>query len=363
MGIFDAALLAAIITISVPILLAATGELISERTGVLNVGLEGMMLVGAFGAFVGTWVTQSPWTGLLIGALSGTALAGVMAVVAIGARANQIVAGIGVNLLALGLTSFLFAQLFSGQSGQLVPTVGRVDIPGLSDLGGVAGVLLTASPVTYLAVGIVIVVMVLLRFTRWGLSIHAVGEHPFAADTAGINVPRVRVLGTLTAGALAGLGGAYLIVVEFGIFQDDISRGRGFLALAVVLLSRWRPGGVVLASLLFGAMTAIQFRLQALGTIPPEMWVLISLIALGIAAFSMVRAIRRPTATRMIGRVIGAGVVATAGIVLAATGPKVQVPSEFWLALPFIVALIILALIGSARMPAGLVVPYIRGDR
>lgn len=361
MGPFDAALLAATISITTPILLAATGELISEKAGVLNVGIEGMMLGGAFGSFYVVWLTGSPWAGAAAGMAGGALFATLMAIVAIEARADQIVAGVGINLLAVGVTSFTYQQIFGSRAGEEVETIGDLEIPLLSDLGAVGRALFAQDPIVYLTVIVLVAAIWLLYRTRWGLAIRAVGETPFAADAAGISVRRVRWACTLVAGVLGGLGGAYLAVVELGVFREEMTAGRGFLALAAVIFGRWHPSGMLGAALLFGTASALQFRLQAQESIPAEVWVLTALVAAGLVAHSIWR-FRARAATPGLGTA-AAALVAAAACVLAIVLPTIELPSQFWLALPFVFALIVLAGVGSSRMPGGLAIPYTRGDR
>ena len=356
MGVFDAALLAAMLSITTPILLAATGELIAEKAGVINVGIEGMMLGGAFGSFYVTWVTGSPWAGVAAGIASGVLFAVVMCVVAIDAKADQIVAGVGINLLAVGVTSFTYQQIFGSRAGEQVPTIGDLDLPLLSDLGGIGRALFGQDPIFYLSGLLLLATVYLLYRTRWGLAIRAAGEVPFAADAAGVSVRRVRWLATLAAGAMAGRGGAYLAIVELGVFREEMTAGRGFLALAAVIFGRWRAGGVLAAALLFGGTTALQFRLQAQASIPTEVWVL----ALLLAAVAAVAILRRPR-RRLTAVVPGLAAAGACALIIAA--PSIDVPSQFWLALPFVFALVVLAGVGSSQMPRSLAIPYNRGER
>lgn len=361
MGPFDAALLAATIPITTPILLAAIGELISEKAGVLNVGIEGMMLGGAFGSFYVVWLTGSPWAGVAAGMAAGALFAVLMAIVSIEAKADQIVAGVGINLLAVGVTSFTYQQIFGSRAGEEVATIGELRIPVLSDLGGVGRALFAQDPIVYCTVLILLATVWLLYRTRWGLAIRAVGETPFAADAAGISVRRVRWLSALAAGVLAGLGGAYLAVVELGVFREEMTAGRGFLAISAVIFGRWHPSGMLGAAVLFGGASALQFRLQAQQSIPAEVWVLVALLAAALLVHSLWRFGARARELRL--RTAGAALVAAAACALAIALPTVELPAQFWLALPFVFALIVLAGVGSSRMPGGLAIPYTRGER
>jgi ABC-type uncharacterized transport system permease subunit len=357
MGPFDAALLAAVIALTTPLLLAAVGELVSEKAGIMNIGLEGMILMGAFFAFLVAYETGSSLAGVVAGAVAGMALAAVMALLAIGARADQIVVGIGLNIAALGLTTFLFEELFGGQGQVVVARVGRWEIPGLSELPLVGTALFSQSPLVYLAFLLVVAAWFLLYRTNWGLAIRAAGEVPESVDTAGVSVARVRLLATLAAGCGAGLAGAFLSVGQTGLFTDGMSAGRGYLALAAVIFAKWRPGPTVVACLVFGGADALQLRLQAADSVPSQVWVALALaIALGAAWL-----LTRPGGLRP--RVAVAAGVLTAGLVaLAVANPFVRLPSQLWLAVPYLCALVALAgLVGHARVPSALTVAYRRG--
>jgi ABC-type uncharacterized transport system permease subunit len=361
MGPFDAGLLIAVIGVTTPILLAATGEVVSERAGVLNVGLEGMMLAGAFAAFYTAWKFDSLLLGVIAGIVAGCFFAAIMALLVVEGKADQIVAGIGINVLAVGATSFAYEQIFSGRQAATVKTMEGLAIPGLSSLGGVGRALFDAPPITYVAFLMVPAVWFLLSRTHWGLSIRAAGEVPEAADTAGVSVRGIRWGGTLFAGGMAGLGGAYLSIVDLGLFRQEMTAGRGFLALAAVIFGRWRAGGVLLACLLFGGTDALQLRLQTSPSVPVQVWVLIGLVGLAFAVYSIASRRRRSVPA---GREWVVGSIAlVAGAALALISPSWSVPTQLWLALPFLLALIALAGAGSRiRMPAALNIPFRRGE-
>ncbi len=205
---FDANWIGATLVLTTPILLPAVGELISERAGVLNVGLEGMMVAGAFVAYLATWELHSLVLGLLLGMGAGMVFGVIMALLTVEAGADQVVAGIGINLMALGLTAYLYEQIFGGKTQVVIPQVGNAPIPLLSKIPQVGPALFNHDPLVYIAFLLVPASWFLLYRTKWGLAIRASGELPAAADTAGISVRRVRWMGVLTAGGLAGLGGA-----------------------------------------------------------------------------------------------------------------------------------------------------------
>ncbi len=240
-----------------PLLLAAYGGLLSELSGVINFALEGMMLAGAFAAVWATHVTGSPWIGLLAGAGAGTAVGLLHALAALVWRANQIVSSIALNLLVSGMTGMLLNEVFQvyGTSPgvtalPVVPQSWLRSIPVVGD--GVASAVGGLSIMAPAAPVVAIALMGALRWSVWGLRLRACGENPAAAAAAGISVTRLRFLAVMAGGALAGLGGAYLSIGELSQFVENMTRGRGFLAIAAVILGRWTPGGVLLATLLFG---------------------------------------------------------------------------------------------------------------
>lgn len=280
MGPFDANWLTAMIGLTTPVLFAATGELVAERAGIINIGLEGMMLGGAFFAFVTTWQTGSIWLGVLVALAAGALLAALMAFLSIEASADQIVVGVGLNILAFGVTTFAFEQIFSSRGQVILQPMRPLAIPGLSHLPGVGKALFDQVPLAYLAYLLLPAVWFLLFKTTWGIALRAAGELPEAVESAGIRVKRVRWLATLAAGAFAGVGGSFLSVASLGLFIQGMSAGRGFIALAAVIFGRWRPLGVLAACLLFGGADALQLRLQAAGsTIPVHLLLMLPYVA------------------------------------------------------------------------------------
>jgi general nucleoside transport system permease protein len=361
MGPFDAALLASAIGLTVPILLAASGETLAERAGVLNVGLEGMILGGAFFSFLAVWGTGSLAVGVAAGLGAGALLAALMALVTVDLKGDQIVAGIGINVLAIGITTLAYDQIFGDRAEQvLVGTVSTVSVPGLSSLGGVGAALFAQDPVTYVAFLLVPLLAFVMYRTTWGLAIRSAGEEPVAADTAGVSVRLVRWSTTLVAGALSGLAGAYLVIVQLGLFRQEMSAGRGFLALAAVIFGRWHPGGVLAACLVFGAADALQLRLQGQSSVAHEVWIALTILA---AAYALYFGLRRRGRRHITGISIAA-VLAGAGLVLIVSRPSLELPSQLWLALPFLLALLALAgATGRAHMPSALTLAYRRGER
>lgn len=269
------ALLHSTLIAATPLLLAALGETVVQRAGVINIGLEGILLVGAFAGMLGSYATSSPGIGLLGGALGGLLLALVFTWFTIDFGADQIVVGISVNLLALGLTGVLYRALF-GVTGQAltVPTFPPLSSSFLATLPFIGPALFQHTVLVYLALLLVPMASFFLFYTRAGLQLQAVGEHPHAAETLGIRVTQVRRTAVLVEGVLGGIAGAYLSLAYSNTFIEGMSAGRGFIALAIVIFGRWRPAGVLAAALFFGAATALQFHFQALGSVVPYQFVL-----------------------------------------------------------------------------------------
>ena len=361
MAPFDAALLASVLVIATPLLIIALGELVSERAGILNVGLEGMVLTGAFAAFFVYQRSGSMMLGFAGGVGAGLLMGAVMAGLAIETRADQIVSGIAINLLAVGLTSFLNDEIYAGAYKGSLHTLSDVPIPLLSHLGGVGEALFSQDLVVYLTVALVGAVAWAVLRTPWGIALRAVGENPAAADAAGVSVRGMRWAGVLTAGACAGLGGAYLAIGEVGVFRNEMTGGRGFLALAAVIFGRWSPLGTVAACLVFAFADALQLRLQGTGAIPASVW-LVAAAAVVVLVAGTLR--RRSLRDARVGVTVGA-VVAAGAVIVAIAGTDVDIPQSLWLAAPFVLALGALTAAGHRRtaIPSALSIPYDREER
>jgi general nucleoside transport system permease protein len=363
MGIFDTNLLASALLTTTPILLAAMGELISERAGIINIGLEGMMLFGAYFAFWAADASQSLWLGVFAGVGAGAALAGLMGVLAIESGADQVISGIGIYILAIGLTTFSFQATFSNAAQAFLLPLGAVSIPLLDRLPIVGSAVFKQSPLVYAAFLLVPFVSFLLYRMTWGLALRAAGDLPEAAEINGLSVRRTRWLAVLTAGALAGAGGAFLSIGDVGTFLIQMTAGRGFLALAAVIFGGWRPAGVLGAAFLFGGADALQLRLQGQPSVPQEVWAAAAVLVALLVIPAVARRRRRSRDARPT-RSGGAAVVTViaAAVALAITHPSFQLPAQFWLALPFVLTLVALAsLRRRAAMPRHLGIPYIRG--
>jgi simple sugar transport system permease protein len=261
--IFNAGLVAATITYATPLGYAAIGGIFSERSGVVNIGLEGMMLMGAFFGIWGADKGGSWVVGLAVAMLSGGAIALMHAFFSIHLRADQIVSGTAVNFLALGITGYLFIDVY-GNNGTpaTISTVPSISIPGIRSLPGIGTVFGDMNLMVWLLFALLILTQVVLFRTPLGLRLRSVGEHPKAADTVGIPVYRVRYLAVVLSGMLAALGGAYLSIAFGASFTQDMTNGRGFIALAAVIFGKWRPYGAFGACLLFGFASALADGLQ-----------------------------------------------------------------------------------------------------
>lgn len=260
------AFLEATVRTATPLAFAALGETIAERAGVINVGLEGVIISGCFGAVVGAQ-GGSVGFGLLAGMLAGLAAASVFALFVVWLRTDQIITGTALTLGALGLTGTLYRAVFGTTGAALtIPTLSPVAIPGLAGIPLVGPALFRQPVLTYALYGFVALAWWITSRTHAGLALRAVGEVPEAAEAAGINPRRVQAVAVLVSGALGGLAGAALVLAQVGTFAEGMSAGRGFIAIAVVALGRWRPIGVALAALLFGGATALQYLFQSTGT-------------------------------------------------------------------------------------------------
>lgn len=255
--------LTATIRMAVPIALASLGGVFTARVGIINLALEGMMLLGAFTGFLGSVYSGSALVGALCGMLGGALAALVLGFLSITAKANQTVAGVGINITALGITSYLLSTLFGyGNRPYGIATFSNVAIPLLSDIPILGPVLFNHSLLVYCTYLLVPTVWYLLYRTPAGLTIRAIGENPRAVDTLGGNVTRTRYLCVLTSGLLAGLGGAYLTIGQMGQFMENVTAGKGYIAVAALIFGKWTPLGAVVASLLFGFAEGLQLRLQ-----------------------------------------------------------------------------------------------------
>ncbi|MFN8720729.1 MAG: ABC transporter permease [Rhodospirillales bacterium] len=292
----EAAILIGLLTsgvrFAVPLALAALGETVSQRAGVLNVGIEGVMLIGALAAVLCAVWTGSPWLGLLGAIVAGVLFASIHALFAVILKADQIVSGIALFLLGIGLSGFVF-RLTLGSGGRppgQVPGFRPLDLGPLGEIPFAGPVLFQHNALVYLTVVAVAAVAFLLARTGWGLSLRAAGENPEAVRAAGLDATRLRVVAVLVGGGFAGAGGAFLSIAQLNGFVENMVAGRGFIAIACVVFGRWNPVGAVLVALAFGMTEAAQIRLQILyPALPHQFFVMLPYVA-AIVALVLMRA-------------------------------------------------------------------------
>ncbi|KUK13967.1 MAG: ABC transporter permease [Synergistetes bacterium] len=278
------AIFTAAIRAGTPLLYATLGEIFAERSGVLNLGLEGLMLVGALAGFVGSYVTSSVWFGVLLALLVGGMLAFLYAFLTVTLRVNQVVAGLALTMLGMGLSGY-YGQSFIGKTA---PQFSPVPVPLLSKIPFVGDVLFYHDPLVYLAYILVPLSWFYIFKTRFGMNLRAVGEDPKAADAVGINVFKTRYIYVTFGGMLTSLGGAYLSLAYTSMWIENMSAGRGWIAVALVIFSAWDPLRALLASYLFGGVASLQLRIQAMGSaISPHLLMMLP-YALTIAVLSFI---------------------------------------------------------------------------
>ena len=290
--------LGAAVRLSGPLLLASIGELYSERSGVLNVGIEGTILIGALAAYLGAVASGSPWVGAVAAVAAGLLVNLLLAWMYVVVQASQVVVGIIFNVLALGLASYTYRALM-GDVGRIVtaPMLPEVSIPELARIPILGPMLFDQSVMLYVTLGLAVLGGVVLYYTRFGLNLRAVGENPAAATSAGISVVRMRMIGVLVSGFGGGLAGAYFVLVQIGIFRDTIVQGRGFIALGIVILGRWNPFLAIAAAFGFAAMDALPLSLQLLDLdIAPQFLVALPYLLTALAVSGLLGRSRSPAA-------------------------------------------------------------------
>jgi ABC-type uncharacterized transport system permease subunit len=284
--IFTPQLFASAVRLATPIAITAAGAAICERSGVVNIALEGLMLISSFAGVVVALLTGNVWLGVIGAVLAAMVFASLHAWAAINLRADQVVSGTAVNILALGVTGFLMENIFghpgTTDSVQTIQPVFDFPTGGTGFLATmwrwIDGVFLSYTPLVYVGMFLAVFLTWAMYRTRWGLRLRALGEHPRAADTVGVNVLRGRWVAVLISGAMAGLAGANLTLEQVGSFTENMTNGRGFIALAANIFGRWIPGGAYLASLLFGFADALQIKLQLFSDvikIPPQFFLML----------------------------------------------------------------------------------------
>lgn len=283
---------------AVPITFAALSGVLCERSGVVNIAIEGMLLSGAFVAAVTASITGSTWAGLIGAVITGGLLAAVLAVLAIRYRVNQIIAGTVINIFAAGITAFLSTRVLSANKDlNIPPRFEPIVIPVLSDIPIIGPIFFSGSFFVYALFVLVGLIHFALFYTRYGLRVRSVGEHPRAADTVGINVQFTRYRNVILGGMAAGLGGAYFTIGSTGSFERDMTAGRGFIGLAAMIFGGWTPIGAFLASLVFGFADALQSRLSILGSaVPSEFLGMIPYVTTIAVVAGLVGRVRMPAA-------------------------------------------------------------------
>jgi simple sugar transport system permease protein len=299
--ILNYTLIASTLRLSTPLIFAALGGLWSERAGVINIALEGMMLAGAFSAAAVTALTGNAWVGVGAALLAGLMVAWVHASATITWRADQVVSGTAINLLLLGIPALLSGAIF-GSTGATPQLPKDQVLPDLIFFDPQSSPILASifnqKPLVYLAFLILAGTAYLLARTSFGLRLRAVGENPEAADTAGVSVKRIRYAGVLLSGGLAALGGAYLSIGQNSLFTRNMTAGRGFIALAALIFGKWSPGGAVLACLLFGLAEAVAIRMEGTVDLPTQF---VQMIPYLLTIVALAGLIRRATPPRALG--------------------------------------------------------------
>jgi simple sugar transport system permease protein len=261
-----AGLLVLTLAAGTPLVFAALGELVTEKAGVLNLGVEGMMLVGAVAAFAVAATTKNPWLGVLAGMAAGAMVSQIFAVITLSLMANQVATGLALSLFGVGLSAFIGLDYVS----VVIDGIKPLAIAGLTDLPVVGRLLFGESPLVYLSLLLFVAIEWFLYRTRAGLVLRAVGENPQAAHAIGYPVVRIRYAAVMFGGACAGLGGAYLSVAYTPLWTEGLTAGRGWIALALVVFATWKPGRVLAGAYLFGGVTLAQFQAQAMGVEMPS---------------------------------------------------------------------------------------------
>lgn len=273
--------------LSIPLLLAAIGNLYAEKSGVLNLGIEATMITGAYFAYHYAYFNNDVYAGLLAAIISGVFMGLLNAVFLVTLKCSQVVYGVSINILALGLTSTLFRLFFDVESGyQKSPGLPKIEIPGVSAVPLIGNIISNQTIMSYIGVVFLLITIVIFRYTSFGLKVKAVGENPFAADSLGVSVVKIRYICLLISGIFSALGGATLTIGVLNYFQDGMTAGRGYVALAAIIFGRFSPVGVLIGTLLFGMANAFQLRMQVIGlNIPYQLFLTVPYLVTIIALF------------------------------------------------------------------------------
>lgn len=264
-GLFDISFFQSVIRLTTPILLASLGCMFTARVGIINFAMEGIMLMGAFGGYYGAYLAGDPFIGLLFGIAGGIFTALILGVTSINAGVDQVVAGTGINIFAIGMSGFLLNSLFGREKPRSVESLQEVVIPYLSDIPWLGKIFFQQNMLVYFTIIIIPVCWYVIFRTPFGLSMRAVGENPRAADSVGVNVNRIKYAGIVLSGVFGGLGGACLSIGNLSVFMENMVSGRGYLAWSTVTVGKWNPFGILAAAGMFGTADAVQLRLQVFG--------------------------------------------------------------------------------------------------
>ena len=265
---FLVSLLSGMFRMAAPILFAALGELVTERAGILNLGIEGTMLIGGFAAFLSTYNTGSLLMGILWGMLAGGLMSTLFALVVVLLKADQTIAGLTTNIFAAGVSLYLFRVKFAGVATQNLATITtfkKIAIPFLSEIPFLGEFLFNQHLLTYIVIILVFLLYIFLYLTKYGLILRVIGDNPRAVDMKGVNVTLYQFLAVVFGGIMAGLGGSFLTLAIAGLYSPGIVAGRGWIALAIVILGNWKPVQIMFAALLFGFLDTFQLHVQGLG--------------------------------------------------------------------------------------------------
>jgi len=282
---FFVSLIAGTIRLATPIMIPALGQLYTQRAGILNLGVEGTMLMGAITGFLFACLTDNLWIGLLAGILAGALYSLIMAWLSVTMRANQVIAGIGMNILASGLAAYIYRVVFGIRAlPAKIESFQAINIHGLSDLPVIGTILFSHNILVYIGFALIPVTWFILEKTVFGLKIKAVGEHPRAADSKGISVGGIRYAAVVIGGAYAGMGGAFMTIAYLNTFTENVIGGFGFIAVSIVIFARFQPVRSMWGALLFGCASALQLRLQAQGIgIPSQLLLMLPYILTVVA--------------------------------------------------------------------------------
>ena len=298
-SLFTAEVLIGILTsgirLATPYLFAAIGETFGQLSGILNLGVEGIMLMGAYAGFYTTYQTQNPWLGLLMAILVGGLMGLAMAFISVTLKAEQGISGIGLYLFGLGMSDLLFQTTLG--TVETVNGFQPLHIPLLSDIPIIGGIFFRQNLLVYFAFALVPIAWFILNKTTWGMMIKAVGQNPAAADALGINVSKVRYIAVTVGGILSGVAGASLSIALLNVFQQNLTSGMGFIAVALVYFGGWSPSGVLVGSLLFSSVNALQLWVQTLGIpIPADFATMMPYVLTILVLIFAVRKVNQPTA-------------------------------------------------------------------